>query len=521
MTFFVDLGGVYLHFVDIARKLIDENIHERPVLVYGDPDVDGMISLLLVTHLLEDLGVRYSYYVNENRHHGFVLDTEALRNSFIICVDFEVKQEILESLVKNNCIVISLDHHDIQEEPIILKTASEEVKAVVINNQYPFEPDEDRYLSGAGVVYEVFKEAYPEYTSKEREALVGITLLSDARAIENSKARRYLKTLYSSDSQSGYLGYLVSNVLESDFGFGVPKFDRNFVDYTFSPRINSMIRFGYENEAVDFILGRGLRVSGTKERQANLLQAMKLRASYLDLENIKIIALDSGVFPDYAGVNLDNFIGLMCNDVKGTGKSVLGFTFHNGEVSRASFRGRYDDVQYRKMCVDIGLDAQGHAGAFGILNFTPTKDLWVKLNEVTGIADASHVQTAKVIETSNLAFTMMQKGMAIANENCYVRDMYRTYLKYTGSKRTVIKETFKTEPLTQEDISAGVKPDKTVDKVPMKYVLNSDGEKVPKYIEYVIDGQRVKSFGTPVSDGVILPILEKGGVQLYVREPVN
>lgn len=510
-----------MHFVDIAKALIDENIRERPVLVYGDPDVDGMISLLLVTHLLDDLGVKYSYYVNSDRHHGFILDAEALRNSFIICVDFEVKKNILEELIKNNCIVVSLDHHDIQDEPIILKDSKGNVKAVVLNNQYPFEPEEDRYLSGAGVVYEAFREAYPEYASKEREALVGITLLSDARAIENAKARRYLKTLYSADSQSGYLGYLVSNVLEADFGFGVPKFDRNFVDYTFSPRINSLIRFGYEQEALEFILGRGLKVSGTKEKQSALLQAMKMRASYLDLENIKIIALDSGAFPDYAGVNLDNFIGLMCNDVKGTGKSVLGFTFHNGKVSRASFRGRYDDVQYRKMSVEIGLDAQGHAGAFGILNFTPTKDLWVKLNEATGIADASHVQTAKVIETSNLAFTMMQKGMSIANENCYVRDMYRTYLKYTGSKRTVLKETYKTEPLTHEEISAGVKPDKVVDKVPMKYVLDSDGRKVPKYIEYMIDGQRVKSFGTSVSEGVILPILEKGGVQLYVREPVS
>ena len=521
MTFFVLFGGVYLKFVDLAKKLIDENIHGRPVLIYGDPDVDGMISLLLVSHLLEDLGVKYSYYVNENRHHGFVLDTEMLRNSFIICVDFEVKQNILEELVENNCIVLSLDHHDIQDEPIILKNSKGDIRALVINNQYPFELEEDRYLSGAGVVYEVFRDAYPEFKSKEREALVGITLLSDARAIENSKARRYLKTLYSSDSQSGYLGYLVSNVIESDFGFGVPKFDRNFVDYSFSPRINSLLRFGYETEALEFILGRGLHISGTKERQANLLQAMKMRASYLDLENIKIIALNADAFPDYSDVNLDNFIGLMCNDVKGTGKSVLGFTFQNGKVNRASFRGRYDDLQYREMAVGLGLDAQGHAGAFGILNFTPTKDLWVRLNEAVGIADASHVQTAKVVETSNLAFTMLQKGMTIASENCYVRDMYRTYLRYTGSKKTVLKETFKTEPLTQEEIAAGVKPVKTVDKVPMKFVLDSDGKRVPKYIEYLIDGQRVKSFGTPVSEGVILPILEKGGVQLYVREPVN
>lgn len=510
-----------MHFIEEAKLMLEDNIKGRRVLIYGDPDVDGMVSLLLVTHLLNGMGIEYAYYVNENRHHGFVLEPAMLRDSFIICVDFEVKQDILEALVAEGSYVLSLDHHDIQSEPIKIYNSEGKLGGIVINNQYPFEPDEDRYLSGAGVVYEVFGEMYPTYKSKEREALVGITLLSDARAIENKKARAYLKTLYNSDAQSGYLGYLVNNVITVDYSFGAPKFDRNFVDYTFSPRINSLLRFGYENEALDFILGKGLAVQGTKERQTDLLQTIKARASYLDLENIKVIAVNMDSFSDYADIRLDNFIGLLCNDVKGNGKSVLGFTYSGNTIGRASFRGRYDDVKYREMALSLGLDAQGHSGAFGILNFNPTKELWSRLNEAVGIADGSHTQTVKVIETSNLAFTILQKGLHTATENCYVRDMYRTYFKYTGSKAIILKETYKTEPLTQEEIARGIKHDKLVNKIPHKYILSSDGKRVPKFIEYSVDGQRVKSFGTPINEGYILPMLEKGGLQLYVKDAID
>ena len=54
-----------------------------------------------------------------------------------------------------------------------------------------------------------------------------------------------------------------------------------------------------------------------------------------------------------------------------------------------------------------------------------------------------------------------------------------------------------------------------------KYVLDSNGNRITKYIEYLVDGKRVKSFGVDIKDGIILPILEKGYIQLYVREMIS
>lgn len=491
----------------------------RPVMIYGDPDVDGLMSLLLVCQFCDMHHVSYSYFVNEKRKHGFDLDPKILKGYIVIAVDFDISADTMQSLVDNDVVVVSLDHHEIQDT-FIDCTGKTGARGIVINNQYPFEPEEDKYLSGAGVVYEVFSEMYPEFKSKEREAIVGITLLSDARPIENDKARKYLKTTYNADAQQGYLGYLVSSVLDADYSFGIPRLDRDFIDFTLSPRVNSLLRFGKETEAINFILGKGLVNKSTKTRQSDLLAAMKVRASYLYAKNVTIIGVSAGAFPDFPGVDITGFIGLLCSDVKGTGKSVLGFVYDNGVITRASFRGQYDDVHYRTGFQSLGINAGGHPTAFGITDFYPTEETWSEIDNLIGELNEGHKMSAKIIEASNLSFILMQRGMQLATDNCYVRDMYRTYIRYKGKGATVLRTTYRKEPFAPEDFALGVKPDETIKGEHWKYIRDSDGNPIPKYIEYMIDGKQVKSFGVKVEDGLILPILEKGHVHLYVRENI-
>jgi len=369
------------------------------------------------------------------------------------------------------------------------KTGAE---GIIINNQYFFEDKDNHYLSGAGVVYEVLREEYPFFNSTEFEALVGITLLSDARPIENDRARSYLKVTYSSNTQSGYLNYLIDEVSKADFGFGVPRLDRNFIDFTLSPRINSLLRFGKEKEALNFILGKGLITRDSKERQTDVVSVMLSRCKELNLPHMTVLYVDVNDFLDYLDLDLTSFIGLVCSKKKGTGLSVLGFVIDNGVVTRASFRGRYDDVPYRMGFVNNGIDAQGHNSAFGIRDLEPTQNLWIELDTLIGQLDERHTSKVTVLEVSNLSFVMLNQGLKIATENCYVRDMYRTYFKYVGTNANKVKETFKTV----------------------------DGVDVPKYIEYLVDGKKVKSFGIAINDGYILPVLEKGYINLYMTETI-
>jgi hypothetical protein len=111
--------------------------------------------------------------------------------------------------------------------------------------------------------------------------------------------------------------------------------------------------------------------------------------------------------------------------------------------------------------------------------------------------------------------------MKIATENCYVRDMYRTYLVYKGSNIKLVRETYRTEEFTQQDYVNNVIPDFISKGKSYKYLRDSNGNPIVKYIEYLIDGKKVKSFGVRIEDGVILPVLDKTYLNLYVKSKVS
>ena len=502
-------------------KEIYEKYCTRPILLYGDPDPDGLYSLLLMCQFCDMMNKEYTYYVNDMRYHGFAIPADKLSGYLVISSDFTITKDEVKKLVDNDVVLLSTDHHECQKE--FIDVVGETAEGIVINNQYPFEPDDNRYQSGAGVFYELVCELYPEFQSREREEIVGITLLTDIREIENSKARKYLKKTYTADTEKGYANYLVTSVIGSDFGFGLPKLDRNFIDYNLSPFINSLLRFGQKDKAVEFILGKGLDIKSPQGLQKELIDTMLLRAQVLDMPNIAILAVNSLNFLDYEGVSVTSFIGLLCSKYKDTheNKSTLGFVYENGKVIRASFRGKYSDIHYRVGFKNLGIKAEGHPAAFGIIDFYPEEDTWNQLNDLIADLEYMHSSTITIIKTSNLAVEITNNGMKYASENCYCRDMYRTYLKYTGTNFAITKTTYKTQEFTDKDYKLGIKPDKEINGVYYKYLRDNNGELIPKYIEYIVDGRKVKSFGVSIEDGVILPMLEKGYITLYLHSIVS
>ena len=80
---------------------------------------------------------------------------------------------------------------------------------------------------------------------------------------------------------------------------------------------------------------------------------------------------------------------------------------------------------------------------------------------------------------------------------------------------------YKSEPFSPDDYMSGLEADYVVKGQKYKYLRDSEGNRITKYIEYLIDGKKVKSFGVDIKDGYILPILEKGYIQLYVRQKIS
>lgn len=90
--------------------------------------------------------------------HGIHIDLKPYVGKYatIISVDAFVPAEQVKEVVDMGFNLISLDHHECGNEFIYYKNGETGKQGVVVNNQYPFEDREKRFLSGAGVVYEVF-----------------------------------------------------------------------------------------------------------------------------------------------------------------------------------------------------------------------------------------------------------------------------------------------------------------------------------------------------------------------------
>lgn len=503
-------------------KEILNKYSNRPIILYGDPDVDGLISLLLMCQFCDMLGLKYSYYVNDDRFHGFQLDKEKLKGYLIISADFSISETEVQELVDNDVVILGTDHHEVHSSEFIDKKSAT-AEGIFINNQYKFEPQEDAYLSGAGVFFELICSIYPEFFTKERQALVGITLLSDIRQIENKKAREYLKAAYTFDTtQEGYIKYLIESVMDSDYGFGVPRLDRNFIDFTLSPCINALLRANKTQEAVNFIMGNGLASTAERTNQKDIQAIIESKLKVFPMNSLHIIWVNA---LDFIGTNisLTSYIGLMCGRYKDKhkGVSTLGFVYENGQILRTSFRGKYDDIMYLSGVRNLGIKAEGHHNAFGIIDFRPTEETWVLLDDLVTDLEVMHHSTIKVIPSNNLMLTLVKSGQEMANENCYVRDMYRSYIKYTGKNVKEVKRTYKLLEFMPEDYASGVKPDEIKNGIYYKYDKDADGNPIAKYIEYLVDGRTVKSFGVELEDGYILPILDRGYVKLYVKSPLE
>ena len=456
------------------------------IIVYFDPDVDGMISGYFVCKFISMLGKKFQWYVNSDRGHNWDIDIGKLHGKDIIAVDFMIPENIIEDIVTSGSNIISMDHHVNQDSMIDISKKGK--RGVVINNQYPFEEDDGRFLSGAGVVFETLRLLNKKFDNIENRALVGLTLLSDVCDIENPIARGYLYDLYN-HKYKGYIRYLIDNTLgDKDFGFGVPRLDRKYVDYKFSPAINSCLRFNKEDDVVKFFLGSGKLDLSYHKKQKSLISSMKEVANVVEFSNLSVVYVKDWEVSSIDDIHvIPNFIGLLASNYL-KGKSVIAYVISKmgckNIVSRASFRGNINSLDYLGETKNL-IHGVGHPSAFGILDLKPTKDLFVKVNDVCRCLEKDKVSVSSnnVIETTNLSMLAKRKGNDIAEYNMYCLAQHNRYIRYVGSNISIVREG-------------------------------------ASYRKYKVDGIDVTSFDIDLdfTNGLIYPILERGYIYYYLQK---
>ncbi|MGV3076310.1 DHH family phosphoesterase [Clostridium baratii] len=452
------------------------------VLVYFDPDVDGLVAGMFACKSLSMRGIPFSWYINSNREHGFSLPIDKVKGMSIFCVDFHMSFEEIKRLVDAGCNVLSIDHHDNKEN--FIEYSANGKKGIVINNQYDFEEESGRYQSGAGVVFESLLPYFgDEFNTRENRALVGLTLLTDIRNIENINARLYLQELYT-HPYKGYIGYLLDNTLgDVDYSFGVPRLDRNYVDFSFSPIINSCLRFNRQDEVVEFMLGSGLISKKFHTIQKELVANLYENSRVIQFSNLNVVIVDVAKFRgmEYDDM-LSNFIGLLASKYLDSKRSAIAYIVDGKKVGRASFRGRVNGLDYLNKLVKY-VDGVGHGPAFGIKNLKPSKKLFTAINEECKLLEEGTDFSVEYVKTGNLSMMANTRAYDMGIDNIYCLSQNRKYILYTGKN---VKE-------------------------------RRNGA---KYKEYSIDGVSVLSFDVnldPCKD-LILPIIERGVLCFYLNK---
>lgn len=458
----------------------------RKPIVYFDPDIDGGFSGLFICKYLDMIGKEYTWYCNSNRSHDWGISFENLDGKEVIAVDFMIRYDEVVKICESGGTIVSFDHH-VNRDEFIEYFVNGKRRGIVVNNQYPFEEESSRYLSGAGVVFESLVSYNPDFNTRLNRSLVGITLLSDIRDIENENARCYLSELYN-HPYKGYIKYLIDGTSgDKDYLFGVPRMDRNFVDYAFSPLLNSCYRFNAESDVIRFLLGQGSLNKMYHEMQKNLVSEIMDKITVRTSSNLRVCFFYEKDFESDVQEYLSNFVGLVTSKFLDDGHSAIGYliSYKDGKpyVVRASFRGKINGIGYQEG-VSKYVECAGHSSAFGIKNMIPTKELFLNINKSIGEVENNSGYTRNVVKMSMMNFYMRsKKGISEATNNMYRLSQNMLFIKYTGGKI---------------------------------HKRRSSG----KFVEYEVDGLIVMCFdpSLTVQEGYILPIMERGSISYYLQK---
>jgi single-stranded-DNA-specific exonuclease len=391
---FKDLYDPYLmKGMDRAVSRIEEAIlNKEKILIFGDYDVDGVLSVVILLKALAGLGADVDYFIPERLKEGYGIKEGHIQVAkekgarVVVSVDCGIKAvEFTAKAREAGVDVIITDHHrpgDSLPQPVAL------LNPVLKESGYPFPS-----LAGVGVVFKLLqallekrgKSAQLEHYAK-LVAIGTIADVSDLRGENRLLVKSGLKGLEKVSNRGlrsllDQCGVLDRKVNEGDVGFRI------------APRINAAGRMGAAGDAVRLFfsddddeslrLARRLselnsqRQSAEDKIYSEALQ--RIREGSLD-QRYRMLVLGSETW--HRGI-----IGIVASKLKDLFyRPVLLFTYDD---SKAHGSGRsiseFSLIECLDACRDIFLDYGGHPLAVGcVLPRERMGLLRERINQVVG-----------------------------------------------------------------------------------------------------------------------------------------
>lgn len=277
--------------------------NREKVIIFGDYDVDGILSVVILIRALESLGIDVDYYIPDRLKDGYGIKPEYIRivkqreASLAISVDCGIKAlEFVREAEKIGVDVIITDHHQPGE---ILPEALAVLNPAVSSSGYP-----DKNLAGIGVVFKLIQailkkegkaSVLPHYLK-----LVSIGTIADIVELQNEN-RIFVK--FGLKALENVANKGLKSLLEV-CGLKGNKVNTGDVGFRIGPRINAAGRLGkaelsvklFFSDSVEESKNLALRLDGLNaERQGvekkTLKQAMCRVEDKLLHERYKLLIL--------------------------------------------------------------------------------------------------------------------------------------------------------------------------------------------------------------------------------------
>lgn len=271
-----DIGGI-----GTAVRRVGAAIEKgEKICVYGDYDVDGVTSTVILTECLQELGADFIYHVPDRFSEGYGMNKEVIQSlaaggvKLIITCDCGISS--IEEVELSNQLgmdVIVTDHHTPPEN---LPPAF-----CIINPKLYGAAHKAYNVSGAVVAYYLAR-AVSESVKKVSMAdkfsdLLALSIIADVVPLTGENRYLLIRGLEAvrSTSRPG-----LKSLLKTAGDFGAP-LDEEFIGYQITPRINAAGRLDSARRAIELLT---VQDSGKAEQLAQELNSLNKRRKEIEAE---------------------------------------------------------------------------------------------------------------------------------------------------------------------------------------------------------------------------------------------
>jgi single-stranded-DNA-specific exonuclease len=242
------------------------------IVIFGDYDVDGILSVVILTKALQSLGAKMEYFIPDRLKQGYgikeqYIDTVLEKGaSLVISVDCGIKAVDFVKRAKTHGIdVIITDHH---QPGSFLPDAYAVLNPVLDSSGYP-----DKNLAGIGVAFKLI-QALLEMEGRTAQLphylkLVAIGTIADVAAMKGEN-RLFVK--FGLEQLEDVRNIGLKSLMEV-CGLSGKRISVGDVGFRIGPRINAAGRLGITDLAVQLFFAEAVEESQATVRQLDKLNS--------------------------------------------------------------------------------------------------------------------------------------------------------------------------------------------------------------------------------------------------------